>query len=518
MMSIAYTLDASGPLTLRLARMWAALRSRLPLMAIVLLQGVVSLLTLQNTAFQDEALYLFAGRQIFNFWLGGPPPSDPYATYFSGYPELYPAFAGMLDTWGGLEAARAFSLLCMLGVTVCVYVITRRLFGERSALFAAAIYACQAPVLFIGRLATYDAPCLFFLALATTLAICLDRAAPLKMVAGTLCMAGLLVLATGMKYAGLLFVPAIILLAVLQSWYAPINRRRALGYSVLACVATLAAFGLAYTLMDKTALAGLGFTTTNRTAFIATPASELAMEVVELGGIALALGFIGFILARGQRFWLMLALAGTALLAPAYHIYKGEAVSLNKHIAFAVFFIVPLAGLAVTRFIDAPRLKAANLRWPVALALCLVIFTIGLQQAQNQYAIWANSSQMIAVLRTQVRPVTGHYLAEEYDVARYYLRDVTDPWQWTSLDWFTYTDHAGHQLSGIPAYQAAISEGYFDVVELNYAYHVGLDYAIDVGLKNGKHYRLIAKIPYVNAYGPGYYWIWVKISPPSGKG
>src|SRR5690349_13722154 len=142
----------------------------LPLLAILLLQTIVSL-SLRNSAFQDEALYLYAGRQIFNQLLGGPRATEPYAQYFSGTPYLYPVIAGALDALGGLEAARLFSLGCMLWTTVAVYLVARRLFDHDSALLGAALFAVQGPVLFLGRLATYDAMCLALLALAAVLAL-----------------------------------------------------------------------------------------------------------------------------------------------------------------------------------------------------------------------------------------------------------------------------------------------------------------------------------------------------------
>ena len=485
---------------------------RAPLLIVMTLQAVVSLITLHNTAFQDEALYLFAGRQIVNSWLGGPPVSEPYVQYFSGYPFLYPALGGALDKLGGIEAARFFSLLCMLGVTVCVYVITKRLFQETSALFAAAIFAFQGSVLFIGRLATYDALCLLLLAIAATLAVTVNRDSLIRSLVKVVWIGPLLVLSVGVKYAGLLFVPSVIAILFLQTGH---ERRwrdawLAVGVLLLSLIATCA---VALHFLNSQALIGLSFTTTNRVAFLKTPALALALEVVTLGGIALGLGFIGFLLVRKERFWFTSLLVVSALLAPAYHIYKGEQISLNKHIAFAVFFIAPLAGVAITRVANSIQQGMRSQIWPIGLALCLIIFSFGLQQSQNQYSVWANSSQMIAVMRTQVRPVTGHYLAEEYDVSRYYLKDVTSPWQWTGLDWFQYTNKAHQQLTGIPAYQAAIAEGYFDVVELNYGFNVSLDLAIDGGLKGGKLYHLVAQIPYTNSYGPGYYWIWAKNVP-----
>ena len=135
---------------------------RLPLPLILLLQASTSLLALRNTAFQDEALYLLAGREILLSWVGKVPYLEPYGLYFSGYPSFYPVIGGVLDFLGGLEAARLFSLLCMLIVTACVYCMTSQFFDRKSALMAALLFACEGSVLFLGRLATYDAFCLCY--------------------------------------------------------------------------------------------------------------------------------------------------------------------------------------------------------------------------------------------------------------------------------------------------------------------------------------------------------------------
>src|SRR6266487_1864706 len=59
------------------------LRLLMPL--ILLLQASTSLLALRNTAFQDEALYLLAGREILLSWVGKVSYVEPYGLYFSGY-------------------------------------------------------------------------------------------------------------------------------------------------------------------------------------------------------------------------------------------------------------------------------------------------------------------------------------------------------------------------------------------------------------------------------------------------
>jgi hypothetical protein len=203
-------------------------------------------------------------------------------------------------------------------------------------------------------------------------------------------------------------------------------------------------------------------------------------------------------------------LFGTALLPIAYHFYKGELVSMHKHVAFGLLFAAPLAGYAVHLLIDqGGRLVQPGLRWLAGVSLCLLIFSSGLAQAQRLFDEWPDTVELIQTLRTQVRPDSGRILAEASEVPRYYLQDVVSNWQWSNLYWFEYTTPDGAKLQGIPAYQAAIDNGYFEFVILHYdGPSANVTHQIDGNLQNGKHYELVRRIPYQTIWGQGDFWLW----------
>src|SRR5437667_10977630 len=119
---------------------------------------------------------------------------------------------------GGLELVRSFSLACMLIVTACGYYVTKQLFDQKSAVFAAIFFVCQGPVLFLSRFATYDPLCLCLVAVGTALAV---NASLAQRPWRTLSIGPFLVLAFGAKYAALLFIPSlltILALCTLLSW------------------------------------------------------------------------------------------------------------------------------------------------------------------------------------------------------------------------------------------------------------------------------------------------------------
>ncbi len=251
---------------------------RLPLPPILLVQAITSLLALRNTAFQDEALYLLAARQIVLSWMGKTPYLEPYGLYFSGYPSFYPVIGGVLDFLGGLEAARLFSLLCML------------------------------------------------------------------------------------------FVPAVLALLAWWSW-----KHRGLEEMLvrlgIALVSLVVSGFIAFLSLDRQVLTGLSFTTTNRASFIETVPILVMQHIAVMEGIFFGLGFLGLLLCGRQRLPTGLLLFGSALLVPLYHSYKGELVSLDKHLAFSMFFLAPLAGFAIASLVGLWQKHSVRLSWFTALAL-----------------------------------------------------------------------------------------------------------------------------------------------------
>src|SRR5580698_7637579 len=104
--------------------------SRAVVGGLLCVQAILSL-RLQNTAFGDEALYLYAGHMETAHLLHGASLQGNYATYFPGIPVLYPVLAAAANSVGGLAAARTVSLLAMLITTALLYGLTRLLFNER---------------------------------------------------------------------------------------------------------------------------------------------------------------------------------------------------------------------------------------------------------------------------------------------------------------------------------------------------------------------------------------------------
>jgi 4-amino-4-deoxy-L-arabinose transferase-like glycosyltransferase len=482
--------------------------ARLSLVLILAMQAIVSLTTLHNTAFQDEALYLYAGRQIIRNWTGGPPPLDHYANYFSGYPDVYPVIGGFLDRVGGLELARSFSLLCMLVVTAMVWYITRRLFDVPAAIFASASYAVMGVVLFLSRLATFDAMCLSLIALATAVAVhCGTTARPWS----AFLVGPILVLAILTKYAALLFVPATLaILAVLSMMF--VGWKRASLRLLYTLVGLGVSLWVAYLRIDPQAFHALAGSTTNRQTGLKDTRIDLFTHVMRMGGIVFAIALVGvLLLIRSRRFVLFgLALFGASWLAPLYHIYKQEPISLDKHIAYGLFFAAPLAGYALAWISGYEGPAESTTRrgyWLVGGLVVLALFTLGLRQSQDLFANWANTSQLSYALHTQLRDGTGRILAEDIEVSRFDARDVTQEWQWTNFYYPYYIDKNNQLIDGQPGLIAGLNNRFYDLVELSFNYIPDTAYFVASQMASDHNYDLIARVPFSNSYGKGHFFL-----------
>jgi hypothetical protein len=497
--------------------------SRLLLLCILAMQAILSL-RLHNTAFEDEALYLYSGHMELEHLLHGAALQGSYASYFSGAPVLYPVAAGFLNELGGLTAARMLSLAEMLSITALLYSLTRRLFNERVGLCAALLFSVTESAIFLGNFATYDATCLFLLACAAWIMV---RTGGFRWPVFILA-APVAALAVGVKYAGLLFVPTIAVLPALAGY--PLRGRWVLLYPPVFVAAVGGLLYEALKLGGKPYMTAISSTTTQRAQGV-TPVTTLLRESAEWGGVIFVLAVIGTIAyvrhirtepdevvapagGRFRRLALGVVLTGTALLAPAYQAHLHTDISFQKHIGFGLFFAAPMAGLGLARVLG------DHLRRPhVAVGIGSLALVLGVVQSAHLYHVWPNTTQFVRVFSQYLKP-HANYLVEVPEVPIYYLQDRPDaqPRQFTSTFYINYKNSKKVLLTGPVGFTAAIDAGYFHEVAYSGNVTQAADAAIAKALSDNNDYYMAAEIQITDVLGPGDYFIWVKGHRPEPTG
>ncbi len=415
-----------------------------PLVAILVGQAALSLrLVWSNTAFGDEALYLWAGHLEWTHWEYGTPVPN-FAAYFSGAPVVYPPLAAVADSLGGLAGARILSLFFMLGATALLYTTTIRLFGSRqTALFACALFVSVGPTADLGAFATYDAMAIFLLALATRLAISSGgRTSELLLACAALSMA----LADSAKYASLLWNPVVIALAGLAAgggfWRAAARAFRLTCYSAAVLMPALFVLG------GEQYMRGISFTTLDRYAATnAVSAAAILTNSAYWAGLLAFLALVGVVAARsassassappaasappagqmcGRRPRLTAAvLAAAVFLAPLHQAQIHTLTSLYKHIVFGCWFGAAAAGVALAKARSVNEAKG----WRIGVAAVVFVAILGVGQASNMFAFWPDSARMIAAIRRALPTANGQLLAANADghVINYYLGSLAGP-------------------------------------------------------------------------------------------
>lgn len=478
-----------------------------PLAAVLPVQAWLSIRLLHaNTAFVDEATYLYAGHQELNHWLHGWPVPN-YPSYFSGAPVLYPPLGALADTVGGLTGARLLSLAFMLGATSVLYATAQRLYGRAAAAAAVALFVSLGSTQALGAFATYDAMAFFLLTLAAYSAV---RAATApERARWWLAAAVLLAAANSTKYATALYDPAVIALAALltrrEGMKAAVRRAGAIAAVALALIAAgLFVGGGAY-------YDGVTSTTLERAAGNTSAALIADRSWQWIGWLLLAAAAAPLVAwARRDRptaaVTAVLFAAGAA--APLNQMRIHTLTSLQKHVTFGAFFAAIAAGYTVGALAEVLRGRAARIMLAASLTLGALCLTgpAGAAQSHGFFREWPDGTPLAAALAPFAHSGNDQYLAEEYDVAAYYLGAKVHADQWNDTWFFRYQG-----LTGIPAYQAAVRRHYFTAIVLDFGDTPAVDHAITAAMAacpDQCGYRIVAQIPYHNSAWGGHFTIW----------
>lgn len=440
-----------------------------PLSAVCLIQTALSLsLIWSNTAFADEAQYLTSGRYEWAHWLHGADVPPYLTSTLSGSPVLYPPLGSLADSAGGLAGARILSLLFMLGTTILLYQIAARLWDSAAALIAAALWALSEPVIRLA-FATFDPLSVLLTALSAWLAIqASHRRRPVVFVIAT---AAALATANATAYSGTIIDPVIVAFAFLV-WIPVFRLRLALLYTGLLAAVLAVIFILLMTASGS--WTGLMTTVINRSGSDHQGVLLVLNDSWQYSGLIAVLAIIGVIAAFGaetrNRALLMALLGGTALLVPAAQLREQTAWSLDKHLAYGIFFATIAAGYGCSTLIHwLPGLRRELAVFFCAIALIYPMAT-GWRSAWNVYHSWPNASSFISAFRLSA--AQGHGLI---DVTQTGPQNIAEYYTAQGRNWRQWTTSLSLNPTGVPKknwpsyYQSELGSGKYGVIVLFYA-------------------------------------------------
>jgi hypothetical protein len=506
-----------------------------PLAAVLVVQAILSVrLVRANTAFMDEAAYLWAGHLQWAHWLHGA-SVPPFSAYFSGAPVIYPPIGALADSIGGLAAARILSLVFMLGATTLLWGTVSRLYGQRAAFFGCALFAILGTTLHLGAFATYDAMAVFFIALAVWLVTGADDQGEAT---GRMVVAGLvLALANATAYASALFDPVVVLIALFTAFPKPGGKIAWRRIAILLIVLiTLLLAGLL--IGGSSYLHGIEQTTLRRAVGAASPGAVFTdfwswaglITILAVGGV------IASWVGRQERpqTWLLVVVTIAAILGPLEQARLRTATSLDKHVGLGAWFAAIAAGYAVDRFIAAAHGARKTRNFTIGACVLALAFplALGASQSWSFSTDWPNATSFVAILRPLASNSSGRLLVEDPSIPEYYLPAGTHWRRWSSTRNIVLPSGGStggpSKTAGVVGpgnagtFAAYIADGYFSIVALNYQDTTPLDHSITAYLKRNRHYHKIQVVPYgveIAPIGQGTYviWRWERTLVPKSK-
>ena len=277
----------------------ARLRFIHPLTVICAAQVLLSMsLVWSNTAYIDEADYLWVGRLEIASWLHRSPWPSAYADrLFSGAPVIYPPLGAIADSIGGLAGARIVSLCFMLGATVLLYFTASRLIGRRGAAISTALWALSEPAIRLA-FATFDP----LSVLLTAVSVWVIVQSGYRRHRGVLVLiaAAALAAANAAAYSGIVIDPVVIAFAFLV-WLPDLQARRSALYTASLAGATAAFFLLLITAAHSRS--GLVFTVIARNIADHQSSATILSDSWGYAGMLMILAVIGSITACNIEQW-----------------------------------------------------------------------------------------------------------------------------------------------------------------------------------------------------------------------
>jgi hypothetical protein len=404
-----------------------------PLTAICAVQAALSLtLVWSNTAFGDEADYLWIGHLEWAHWLHGVSWPAAYTNQvFSGSPVIYPPLGALADSIGGLAGARLMSLAFMLGATVLLYLTVKRLIGRGAAIAASALWALSEPAIRLA-FATFDPLSVLLTALSAWLIVqasCRRGRAALVTVAAVA-----LALANATAYSGIVIDPVVVAFAFLV-WLPVMGARQAILRTTYLLGTSAVFFGLLMTAARS--WTGIVFTVINRSVSDHQSILLVLKGIWGYSGLIISLAVIGVFIAvgteRGQRAALLALLGCAAFVVPAAQLHEQTGWSLDKHLAYGIWFAAIAAGYACSkliRWIPGASQQFVPLYCVIALAYPAAS---SWESAWQVYHAWPNSRSFVTAFAPIAARARGSiYTAGQDRIAEYYTPQGRDWQRWST--------------------------------------------------------------------------------------
>lgn len=415
-----------------------------------------------NSAFNDEAIYIIVGLMgVFerDWWTYN---AD---NWIPGVQFLYPSFTAIAYKIGGITASRLLNVILSVVLVEVIFVLTSYLYHKLTSkkaitkktflagTIAALILGGSEISHYVSRLATYDMPAFTFLFLGLLLLV-----HPKPVTSGKRYF--LASMAISFSY----------LIKIITGIYLPFI----IGYfyfSAKKLGSTNLSFWKKYFLLP-TFLMFLGFLSFSFSPLYQYYSTQQDLVKADLSQISQMLwsnsqyiwgfwlvGTVGMFLKKQFSAWATLTFA--ALWVVCFHLITSRTLSMDKHILIMLSFLSIVAGIGITNLLSFFKNKLLQVGALILIISALIFYwIIGFQKLETFNNQWQNLSSTERKMKEVVKE--GDKVLVESGAAMILATyDQNYPPNTSTFDWLEYQNETGEK-----AFQKAVRDGYFNVIEL----------------------------------------------------
>lgn len=416
-----------------------------------------------NSAFNDEAVYVIVGSMgIFekDWWTYNASSWIPGVQYF--YPSIT---AISYNLYGGIVGSRFINVLLGVLLVETIFILTATLYYKLAGEKVITGYTMLAGVVgalvvggsevshYVSRLATYDMPSFAFLFLGL---LALIHSKPVTSGRRYFYAALFLSLSYLTKIITGIFIPFIV---IYFYFYAKkLGPQNLVFWKKYFLIPVLIVF-IIFLLISFDSLF-LYYNT--QQALVKGEVQQISQTVWESSKYVWAFWFVGTIgmfLKKQFHAWSVLTFA--ALWVVCFHLASSRTLSIDKHIVLTISFLGIVAGLGASNIISLLKLKSLQVT-----GIALLILTLGtywfisyehLEKFNNQWENLAITEKKMSEVVKQGDKV----LAESGSAIILATYEKNYPPNTTTFDWLEYRGVTGEE-----AFENAVRDGYFDIIQL----------------------------------------------------
>lgn len=413
-----------------------------------------------NSPSSDEAVYVAIGNSILFKWNWAVYNT---ASWVGGHTYFYPIISSITYYYNGIVGSRLFNVVLISFTTYITYLLTNKLivrtfgglFKKRinfASLAAAIIVGFSATSFYISRLATYDMSSFTLMILGVYyLVLSCDNKSDDHGKATNFFVSSLfLSLSFAFKYISMIYIPIIVIVS-----YFYVNRHFKKSLMHFWRFYFLAPLIMAIFVLSITQLKYLN-------TFVMAQVSRENIGVLDIleeffRNIYYLIPFIiigNFGLAIKKHWKLILVEFALLFAAVGFHVVLGRTSALDKH----SFLIIMTA--AIFGSIGIYELIKKKVWLYIVTALLILYIPINIYISNRYNYLWPNFYTAINYFEDNMNS-SDRLLSENGSSIILTTNKGLSPQSVVTFDWFEYKNQTGEK-----AYRRALTEGYFDYIEL----------------------------------------------------